>query len=161
MDKIRALLTKLQALVERGEGGEKENATRMLYELMEKHGITMDEFDKEKKKEQTLRYAGKDKTFVEQIIASEFPTLIIYYYKRKYSRAKVLFLRYLTDTELNFIKAKIDFYWKIYNEESKKNAKIFYKAFIHKNDLGVCSSAKDDETQMTPEQMEEIWKIMQ
>lgn len=161
MDKIRALLTKLQAIAERGEGGEKENATKMLHELMEKHGITLDEFDKEEKKEQTIRYAGKDKIFVEQIIASEFPDIIIYYYKRKYSRAKVLFIRYLTDTEFNFIKAKIDFYWKIYNEESKKAAKIFYKAFIHTNGLAVPHAGKDDDKPMTPDQMEELYKIMQ
>ncbi len=41
MDKIIELAKKLKALSERGEGGEKLNADRMLKDLMNKHDISL------------------------------------------------------------------------------------------------------------------------
>lgn len=47
MNSMIEKLRKLQTLSERGEGGEVENATKLLYQLMEKYGITLDEISNE------------------------------------------------------------------------------------------------------------------
>ncbi|WP_454255154.1 DUF2786 domain-containing protein [Pseudomonas sp. Marseille-Q8238] len=46
-EKVQAKLRKLQALAERGEGGEKVNAQRMLEKLLARHGITVDDLAEE------------------------------------------------------------------------------------------------------------------
>lgn len=51
MDKKKELLKKLQALAERGVGGEKETAERKLRQLMEKYGIDEMEFAEDKLEE--------------------------------------------------------------------------------------------------------------
>lgn len=45
--KVQAKLRKLMALAERGEGGEKDNAQRMLDNLLARHGLTLDDLNEE------------------------------------------------------------------------------------------------------------------
>lgn len=40
-DKVKAKLRKLIALAERGIGGEKENASRVLQKLLDRHGLAL------------------------------------------------------------------------------------------------------------------------
>ena len=53
-DKQRELLKKLQALAERGVGGEKEGAERKLKELIKKYGIEEDGLLEDKEEELSL-----------------------------------------------------------------------------------------------------------
>lgn len=48
-EKVQAKLRKLQALAERGEGGEKANAQRMLEKMLERHGLTVNDLDDERR----------------------------------------------------------------------------------------------------------------
>lgn len=45
--KVQAKLRKLMALAERGEGGEKDNAQRMLEKLLARHDLTIDDLNDE------------------------------------------------------------------------------------------------------------------
>lgn len=48
-EKIQAKLRKLQALAERGVGGEKETAQRMLEKLIARHGLSLDDLADERR----------------------------------------------------------------------------------------------------------------
>jgi len=48
-EKLLAKIQKIQALAERGVGGEKDNAARMLAKLLQKHGLTLDDLGEEKR----------------------------------------------------------------------------------------------------------------
>lgn len=45
--KVQAKLRKLMALAERGEGGEKDNAQRILNNLLARHGLTIDDLNEQ------------------------------------------------------------------------------------------------------------------
>lgn len=47
--KVQAKLRKLMALAERGEGGEKDNAQRMLEKLLARHSLTIDDLNDERR----------------------------------------------------------------------------------------------------------------
>lgn len=49
-EKVQAKLRKLQALAERGVGGEKETAQRMLEKLLARHGLSVEDLDDERRK---------------------------------------------------------------------------------------------------------------
>lgn len=48
-EKLQAKLRKLLALAERGEGGEKDNARRMLGKMLERHGLTIHDLTDERR----------------------------------------------------------------------------------------------------------------
>lgn len=48
-DKVQSKLRKLMALAERGVGGEKETAQRMLEKMLARHGLTMDSLTEEER----------------------------------------------------------------------------------------------------------------
>lgn len=48
-EKLQARLRKLMALAERGEGGEKQNAQRMLDKMLERHGLTIHDLTDERR----------------------------------------------------------------------------------------------------------------
>lgn len=154
MNKIYNLIRKLQALAERGEGGEAENAKRMLYELMEKHGITLDDIQEEQPKLQELNYGGMEKLFVLQVLASEGINNTRSYI-RSYSKKKVVLFD-CTDTQFKFLVSKIKFYWKLYESERKK----FYEAFVHANDLGRKLGEDEPEREYTRKDIQHIMEIM-
>lgn len=56
-EKLQAKLRKLEALAERGVGGEKENARRMLVKLLARHGLTIHDLDVETRKIVWFTYA--------------------------------------------------------------------------------------------------------
>lgn len=58
-DKQRELLKKLQALAERGVGGEKETAERKLKQLIKKYGIEEAELSEDKIMEFEFKYHNK------------------------------------------------------------------------------------------------------
>lgn len=54
-EKLQAKLRKLLALAERGEGGEKETAQRMLNKMLERHGMSIDDLATERRQ---IRWFG-------------------------------------------------------------------------------------------------------
>ena len=59
--KIQERLRKLQALAERGVGGEKETAQKKLQQLLEKNSLTLDDLETEKKYYYLFSYNGRHK----------------------------------------------------------------------------------------------------
>ena len=58
--KCEGRIKKLKALVERGVGGEKENALAILERLCETHGISLDEIDEDEVSWHEFKYSGSN-----------------------------------------------------------------------------------------------------
>lgn len=69
MDRIIELAKKLKALSERGEGGEKLNADRMLRDLMEKHGISLSDIEDESTEMRLFHFKAKQHKIFIQVAA--------------------------------------------------------------------------------------------
>lgn len=85
--KLEAKLRKLLALAERGEGGEKVNAQRMLDKLLARHGLTIDDLIDEQRDIRWFPMGNKfDRPLAAQILAKICNTIEIATYtsnKRK------------------------------------------------------------------------------
>ncbi|MBD9653545.1 DUF2786 domain-containing protein [Pseudomonas sp. PDM12] len=69
-EKVQAKLRKLQALAERGEGGEKVNAQRMLEKLLARHGLSVDDLADERREIRWFTASSKfDSQLAAQIMA--------------------------------------------------------------------------------------------
>lgn len=69
-DKLQSRLRKLQALAERGEGGEKENARRMLDKMLARHGLTIHDLTDERREIRWFPAANNyDRRLAAQIMA--------------------------------------------------------------------------------------------
>ena len=68
-EKQKALIKKVQALAERGVGGEKETAEKKLNMLMEKYGIESLELDEERLDDYDFKFSGSiEKKILRQVI---------------------------------------------------------------------------------------------
>jgi hypothetical protein len=150
MSKILELAKKLHALAERGENHERENAADKLQRLMDKYNISFDDIDSDKLQEFELLYPGIDKKFVVQIIANVCGKKVPLWSDGTKRKA---FLIECSHTDFLLIQAKIEFFWKVYQEELG----IFYRAFLQANDLTVKSSNDRD---LTPEEIAELKLVL-
>lgn len=78
-EKVEAKLRKLLALADRGEGGEKDNARRMLDKMLERHGLTIDDLVDERREIRWFPLVHKyDRQLANQILAkvcdTHYPT---------------------------------------------------------------------------------------
>lgn len=141
MDKKKALLLKLKALAERGEGGEKLNAEAMLEKLMREYGYSAQELESEEKNECIFRYrTSREKWLLWQIIYKVTDENSTPFFKRGKEQNKarsVLTVEQQMEVELLF-----DFYRRLY----KKEEKSFYGAFIQKH--GLFGKLRDEEPPM-------------
>lgn len=161
MSNILDLAKKLKALADKGEGGEATNAAEMLQRLCEKHGIDLSSLDEEIKRERRFSIPDIEfeiKFFV-QIVASVIGRSfdIGGYRLKKYEPKKGYATQVIEMTDAQYIEveAKYEFYRKRYEEDFK----IFYRAFIHRNDLGVKSEGPEKE--YTDEELRELRKVFE
>ncbi|WP_271105121.1 DUF2786 domain-containing protein [Pseudomonas tohonis] len=89
-DKVKAKLRKLIALAERGTGGEKENASRVLQKLLDRHGLALEDLTDEKCEMHWFRYSGKfERRLASQILAKVLDTTQVSTWTSKAKRAQV------------------------------------------------------------------------
>lgn len=82
--RIEAKLRKLLALAERGEGGEKDNAQRMLDKLLARHGLTIADLSDERREIRWFPIVNNyDRRLASQIMAKVSNTFDIGTYKSK------------------------------------------------------------------------------
>lgn len=144
-----ALLMKVKALAERGEGGEATAAAATLERLMKKYGITEADLDDEKREECQFRYSKPfEDRLLSQVIYMVMGDVPIYYLKG--SRAKVKIL-YCTKAEKLEIEAAFDFY----RHHLEDGLNKYYSAFIQREGIFPDSTKKRKDTQtryLTPEE---------
>lgn len=150
MSKILELAKKLHALAERGEKHERENAADKLQRLMDKYNISFDDLDSDKLQEFELLYPGIDRKFVIQIIANVCGKKVPLWSDGTKRKA---FLIKCSHSDFLLIQAKIEFFYKVYQEELE----IFYHAFLQKNGLTVKSNV---DSELTPEEFNKIKLVL-
>lgn len=158
-ENVLELLKKLKALAEKGVGGEKENAADKLQKLMDKHNITWDMLNDDVKKRKEFKIHKDDETFFFQVVSSVVGNTKYQSYRGEERKAKRRYIFDLTDVEFIEISTKFEFYLKKYKEDLK----IFYSAFIQKNELyrKQTDEEKEERKPLTPEEKEELWRMMQ
>lgn len=148
--KKEELLKKLKSLADRGDAGERENASAMLEKLMKKHGITLEEIDDDVQRVCAFRFKSEtDRRVLAQVIytvTGKAPCAVIC--KNGKRPRKTLGVE-CTSAEQIEIEAKYEFYREAFLEELE----AFYTAFAIKNRLfppkekdEVFSGEDDDET---------------
>jgi hypothetical protein len=134
-EKKRELLKKIQALAERGVGGEKSGAEEKLAALMEKYHIREEDLSDEKEEDFDFRYENSfEEKLLYQIFYKNAPDMYeskrIYRYKSgKGSRSTVGI--HCTKAQGLQIRIEYDFYKELWKEE----VDYFLSAFIQKHKL--------------------------
>ncbi|CCV64325.1 hypothetical protein BN85407480 [Alteracholeplasma palmae J233] len=150
-DKKIELLKKLKELSERGVGGEKENATKMLTRLQRKYDVSDIEIEttEEKYREFTVpRFKLYNRLFW-QIIG----TYGISKYKKTRKR-DVILINCTASLQLEIL-AKFQFFYTYF----QKDIETFFLAFISKNELW--SKTSKEPTEVTAEELLEHLKARQ
>ena len=129
MSKYLELARKLKALADRGVGGEKENAKTMLKALMKKYGFTVADIDGEEIDWQEIKGVTSEKNKL-------FHQVCYHVCGKKYRKMgvkKYKNIRFLHSTKAEAIEveAKLNFFWKLYEEELQ----IFHHAFVQRNNI--------------------------
>lgn len=161
MDKKKELLKKLQALAERGVGGEKETAERKMQQLMKKYGIDKLEFEEDKLEEFEFKYSNpQEEQLIRQLFfkmfGKEWRSKSYTYRCGKGSKS----IRGIECTKAEGIQLQIEyeFYKQLWQEEMK----LFWDAFIQKHHI---FSMRPEDTgssePITPERMAEIRRMSQ
>ena len=149
------LLQKIKQLAERGVGGEKENAEKMLKQLMKKYNISESELNSE-----TIEMF---ETNVKDIFESKLLTQIHYSVCGNINEDKfVSYLpknkkhAYIFCTKAEFIEIEAKF--KFYKEIWKKQLNTFFSAFINTERIfppkELMKITKDNNHELTKEDME-------
>lgn len=126
-EKMIQRIKKLQALAERGVGGEKETAAKMLQRLLEKNGIsTLEELEKEEVEYFLFSYNGRHeikllKQCIYKVMGYSDKTE---YYRTRGTRQKVGI--YCTKAQRIEIELEFEFYRNVFYEELS----TFMSAFI-------------------------------
>ena len=156
MSKYIELAKKLKALADRGIGGEKVNAEKMLNALMKKHKKSIEDIEGEKQEDYYLKIDSTHIKIFNQIakkvnrsvkVYGEFPKNII----RKH-RLKGNYMITCSPAEYVEIEAKYDFYSKLYKDEFD----IFFTSFLKANSL-LLDNLSTEEKELTKEEYEK-WK---
>lgn len=152
MNKHIDLAKKLKALSEKGVGGEKINAEKMLNDLMKKHNLTIEDIEGENKFDYFLKLKKEEEKLFNQIVKrvnteiplyGEFPAKDIKAFKLKGN-----FLIKCTASEY----VEIESMFIVYNRLYKDELNIFYRAFCTANDLLVTSKDARSVKDMTDDE---------
>ena len=124
---VHEKLRKIQALVERGVGGEKEAARMKLLELAVRYGV---ELQDEEFKEHRFDYGTGIyvKNLMQQVIFSV--VLKAQFYKSNNPKHTLVIV---DCTALQAL--EIDYRFSIYNASLQEQAELFYEAFVRKNQI--------------------------
>ena len=141
---LKQKLLNIQALAERGVGGEKLNAARMLADLLEKYDISIDDLNDEPElQEYWFKYNTVfEKKLLHQIVGKVLKISQVTYYKHKNNTSHGFDL---TEEQYEEISRSYDFYRK----ELKDEMQLLFHAFIQKHQLVAPSpDPKEDENEV-------------
>lgn len=131
-EKTRERIKKLQALAERGVGGEKDTAQKMLSKLLEKNGISsLEELETDKVEYYLFSYSGKHeiallKQCMYKVLGAANDTVT---YRTRGTRQKIGI--YCTKAQKIEIELEFEFYRNVFYEELT----TFMSAFIQAQEI--------------------------
>lgn len=127
-EKLIELAKKLRELAQRGIGGEKTNAERLLAKIMSEHGISLESLESVKRYREQFRCKVEHRFLLAQVAYMILGSGAEIYKDRRgpsYMQAEC------TPAEKLEIEAVFDFYKRAYEADLK----IFRKAFMQKNQI--------------------------
>lgn len=136
MENINEKIKKLRELVERGIGGEAENAQRLLNAIIEKYGIKLSEIDEEEEKETRYSFYYKNRneeTLILQIIAVIKNTQKVKAFSKTNDRKHIIFE--LTQSQYICARELIDWHVKQMRKEFDEMKRLFSTSYICKHNL--------------------------
>jgi len=158
MSKQIELAKKLKALADKGIGGEKVNAEKMLTDFMKKHDISMEQIEGDKHENYFFTVKDDEIKLLHQIVGrvnihikcyGPFPKS-----KMKMYALSGNFMITCTPSEYVEIESMHAVYKRLYESELD----IFFTAFCHANDLLVSNPDKKDK-KMTKEEAKDFLRI--
>lgn len=152
---LKDKLLKLYELAKRGVGGEKTNAERFLNNLLEKHGLSIDDIDQELPKKRYYRYTtNHNEMLIAQVILKVTNNKQIWNVKHyKELAAEVTDYQHVQILEL------IDFHLDNYNQEKKIFLKDFTVAYVQKHKLFRDAPDERELKDLTQEEKEALWRM--
>lgn len=146
-------LRKIEKLANCGVDGERENAVRMLRDLLSQHGLTLEDLSEENKKEYWLNYRTIwEKKLLCQIYAKITGSSQIRYSKLKGKTG--MFFKLGVAQYIDFM-AMYD----AYRPALKKEMETLFMAFVSKHNI--CAPPNEDSnTKCSREESERIWQMI-
>lgn len=152
MSKLHDKLQKILALAERGEGGEKDTAQRMLEKLMIKYDITFAELGVNTKETYYWNYDSKhEKQILLQLVARVTNDLQLSYYTGDRKCGFDL-------TKSDYI--EIDLHYSILRKDLKQLIDRLVNAFVQRNRLFANSPPMEKKREYTEKELDELEKMM-
>lgn len=145
------LARKLAELAKRGVDGEKINAEKALQRIMEKYNLTFEDIEEDKKHACYFKFEnlGMRRLLIQTIYSVIGDDYQCYRYGKNQ-----LYL-YATASQ----QIEIEMKWEAYRRSYKKQLKIFYDAFINKNQIFHESASGRDPETMTQADWDEYYRI--
>lgn len=160
-DKTKEKLSRLKALAERGVGGERDNAGKLLGKLLKKYNARLDELDDEREQDFFFKYSGKEQQTLLAQVASfviDAPEHCFYCTTSSGRRSKTNMCIVCTKAQKLEIEFLFDFYKRLWEKEKK----TILTAFCLKHELfPKKTSEKSDGEKISPQEIERIKKAMQ
>jgi hypothetical protein len=152
---VKRRLGKLLALAERGEGGEKDNAQRILDKVLKKHGLTME--DLRRPDRQRYKFAPRDANDTKILYHAAWRVLKVSDFSMwKYRDRRGT--RGLDLTPLEF--AEVQFLWELYRAQWRKEQERLLTAFLVKHKL-FGETSGDSEHEWTPAELERLRRLVE
>lgn len=143
---IKTLLRKIKALTDKGNDGEKANAEKILADLLQKNGLTIEDLEKEQPTWHSFKVSGKVQTrLLNQIVGKVNRNLVCHLVTK--SSADDLGLRgrfAVKCTPAEFV--EIEQMYAVYSRLYEKELKVFYLAFLSANKLLLDRLENDEDT---------------
>lgn len=139
-EKVLAKLRKLYALATQGVAGERENAERLLHELLDKYGLTIDAVDENRKERYEFDALKKYhklicNLFVNYFGGNERFNNDLHIYNYTYNKNRICVKIDCTPWEFIEFKELVDWHVANYAREWRKIRKQFCNAYIEKHNL--------------------------
>jgi len=162
MSKIIELGKKIKALADKGVGGEKQNAEKILSDFLRKHNIKIEDIEGEEMTDYffLLNNESSKKLFSQIAKNIRYDMKCYGEFTKKSIREYSLKGNYMatcTVSEFIELKSKINFYSNLYNQELD----IFFTAFVTANDLLINPPAdkKRDISDLSQKELEEYHRV--
>jgi hypothetical protein len=153
------LAKKLKALAEKGVGGEKINAEKMLNSLLRKHNLTIEDIEGEKIDHYFFKLKKEDERLWSQIVKSVNNKIKCYGpFPDKDIKRVGLGGNYMIDcttSEWVEIEAKNTIYQRLYKDE----VNTFYHAFCTANNILVQPDKEIDISDLTEEELKTLLRV--
>ncbi len=156
--KLENKLLKLLALAKRGIGGEKDNATHMLNNMLEANNLTLADITNSKEEKKSCYFDVEtpiDRELLKQIVCSvinnyTFTSISYPKYRCKYGFR-------LTKWQ----KEEVAFLYGRYKRELKSGMENFFRAFINKNAIYPAIEYNSDNIELSDKQRADMFQISQ